>query len=256
MNVYIVPYNINSESAKALANMLGARLSSGQKRFIKDKSLIINWGNSDSSLLDNVLVRRSNKIINLPSSIDVASDKVKTFNMFNLYNVPTVEWTTNRSIAINWLDEFGYVYARLLSRSSQGRGIKIITMEDVMPYAELYTKAIPKAHEYRVHVFKNKIIDFTKKKKRNDVIVNPYIKNFDNGWVFCREGIQLPTTVKDAAIKACQALRLDFCALDILYKERENKVYVLEANTAPGLEGTTLNKYYECFKQEIEWNRL
>lgn len=256
MNVYIVPYSLGSESARTLANMLRVRMSSGHKRFIKDKSFIINWGNSDTSILNNIMARQSNSILNRPGAVATASNKISTFDSFTRCGVPTVDWTTDRSKAQQWIDENGYVYARLLARASQGRGIKIITMEDELPYAELYTKAVPKAHEYRVHVFKNSVLDYTKKRKRNDVEASPYIKNAENGWVFCRDGISLPTKVQDAAIKACRSLGLDFCALDILYREKEDKAFVLEANTAPGLEGTTLNKYYEAFKREIEWKRL
>ncbi len=256
MNVYIVPYNMGSESAKSLASMLRVKLSSGHKRFIKDKSLIINWGNSDQEVLHNAMARRSNSILNRPSNVAKASNKIESFQAFTNQGVPTVEWTLDRNKAKQWVDENGYVYARLLARASQGKGIKIITMEDELPYAELYTKAVPKAHEYRVHVFKGSVIDYTKKRKRTDVEVNPYIKNYENGWVFCRDGIQLPNVVKDASVKACEALGLDFCAIDILYRERENKAFVLEANTAPGLEGTTLDKYCEAIKREIEWRRL
>lgn len=253
MNVYIVPYKLGSESAKTLARSLGARLSSGHRRFIKDRSFIINWGNSEDDLLFNAMARRSNTILNKPANVLLAADKIATFKTFTDYNVPTVEWTTDRGIAQRWVDENGYVYARRYSRSSQGKGIEVITMEDNLPYVELYTKAVPKSYEFRVHVFKGKIIDFAKKRKRNDVEVNPYIKNFDNGWVFCRDGEILPDIVRQASIKACVSLGLDFCALDVLYRERENKVYVLEANTAPGIEGTTLTKYVEAFKGEMEW---
>lgn len=256
MNVYIVPYNLSSESAKTLANLLGARLSSGTKRFIKDKSFIINWGNSDPDIFINAAARGSNSILNKPSCVALASNKIETFKAFTKHNVPTVPWTTDRNKVREWLDETGYVYARLLASASQGRGIQIVTMEDDVPYAELYTKAIPKAYEYRVHVFKNGVIDYTRKRRRDGVEANLYIKNAENGWVFCREGVYLPDKVKLAALKACSALGLDFCALDILYKESEDIAYVLEANTAPGLEGTTLNKYYEILKREIEWKRL
>jgi len=252
MKVYIVPYNLSSESAHQLSNRLGAKLSSGQKRFIKNKSFIINWGNSDPEILDNVLTKQRNIILNKPNSVALASNKIETFKCFSNYDVPTVEWTTDRDKATEWLDENGYVYARLYSRSSQGKGIQIITIEDSMPSASLYTKAITKAHEYRVHVFKGRILDYTKKRKRTDVEVNLYIKNFEHGWVFCRDNVSLPDKVESAALQACRALGLDFCALDILYREKENRVFVLEANTAPGLEGTTLDKYYQALKGVIE----
>ena len=71
---------------------------------------------------------------------------------------------------------------------------------------------------------------------------NPLIKNLDNGWVFCRTGISLPDDARNQAIAAVRSLGLDFGAVDVLYREREDKAFVLEVNTAPGLEGTTLER--------------
>jgi len=64
--------------------------------------------------------------------------------------------------------------------------------------------------------------------------------------VFCRDGIA-PCTVRNSiSIAAVDALCLDFGAVDIIYNEHEDKYYVLEVNSAPGLEGTTLEKYVEA----------
>jgi len=49
--------------------------------------------------------------------------------------------------------------------------------------------------------------------------------------------------VQDLALQACQALGLNSGAVDIIWNEKENKCYVLEVNTAPGIEGTTCKKY-------------
>ena len=42
---------------------------------------------------------------------------------------------------------------------------------------------------------------------------------------------------------AIKVLGLDFGAVDIIYNKQEDKWYVLEVNTAPGIYGTTLDKY-------------
>ena len=65
------------------------------------------------------------------------------------------------------------------------------------------------------------------------------------GSVYCRDGITSNSIRDTLAINAIRALHLDFGAVDIIYNERENQFYVLEVNTAPGLEGTTLQKYTE-----------
>lgn len=240
---FIVPYNMGSESAKLLANSLNIKRSRGEKRF-RWWSKLVNWGSS------SFVPRGHNiQVLNDPQSVALASNKLLTFKQLALYAVPTVEWTTDRAKAISWVDENTIVYARHKLNASGGEGIEIVTYDQAMPYAPLYTKGFNKTHEYRVHVFQGRVLDFTKKKRRDGTESNPLIKNSRNGWVFCRDGVALPLKVKTASIVAQKALGLDFCAIDILYKESEDKARVLEVNTAPGIEGTTLNKYSEAIKQ-------
>ena len=45
---------------------------------------------------------------------------------------------------------------------------------------------------------------------------------------------------------------LDFGAVDLIWNEHENKCYVLEVNSAPGIEGTTLQQYVTAFAKDIK----
>ena len=38
----------------------------------------------------------------------------------------------------------------------------------------------------------------------------------------------------------------DFGAFDVIYNQKKNQAFVLECNTAPGIEGTTLDNYVEA----------
>src|SRR3990167_1821861 len=123
-------------------------------------------------------------------------------------------------------------------------------MNNIYP---LYTKHLRHKQEFRIHIFKNKIIDMTEKRKVSGYNnVNNWIRSHKNGWVFCRDDLAVPICVTEEAIKACQTLRLDFGAVDICYREKENRAYVLEVNTAPGLEGTTLENYEKAFFTEMD----
>ena len=51
----------------------------------------------------------------------------------------------------------------------------------------------------------------------------------------------------EQSIAAVQHVGLDFGAVDIIYNQREDSSYVLEINTAPGLMGTTGERYAEAF---------
>ena len=64
--------------------------------------------------------------------------------------------------------------------------------------------------------------------------------------MFCRDDVVRNDTMDLLAISAVDSLGLDFGAVDIIWNESEDQYYVLEVNTAPGVEGTTLQKYTEA----------
>lgn len=238
--LFIAPYKLGSESAKVLAHSLTCKRVDGTKIF-RPNDVIINWGNSSLS------PRGRPRIINRPDAVALAANKITSFKVFNQHGVATLDWTTRREEAERWIDQGHVVYGRKIINGHSGRGIIVMSYDGDQEFREcsLYTKGVIKAHEYRVHVFNGRAIDIQKKRRRNESNSNDYIKNIDNGWVFCRDGAQAPVRVYEESIKAVKALGLDFGAVDIVYKEKDNFVAVLEVNTSPGLEGVTLKKYQE-----------
>ncbi len=76
------------------------------------------------------------------------------------------------------------------------------------------------------------------------------VRNNANGFIFARNGDALgdvPDDVLQQAIDGVTSLGLDFGAADVIYNERSSLAYVLEVNTAPGLEVTTLDNYSAAF---------
>ena len=110
-----------------------------------------------------------------------------------------------------------------------------------------------KKHEYRVHVFNGEVIDITQKKKRKGAeFLDTKIRNHKNGWVYAREDITEPEDLRQQAARAMYAVGLKFGAVDLIWNELENKSYVLEINTAPGLTGATLEKYAQAIVKDIQ----
>lgn len=247
MRVCLAPYRMGSRSAKALARGIGILRTRGLKRF-KRGTVLINWGRSGGNFRGRYL-----RIINQPSSVALAVNKATALATMRSNGVSTVDFTSDRNKALEWLSEGEntVVYGRRLVSSSEGRGIVILRRGDDVPNLPLYTKGVYKAREYRVHVAFGRVIDFTQKKRRNGVNSDGLIKNHGNGWVFCRGGVVLPDRVKDEAIKAVSSLGLDFGAVDVAYRQTEDKAFILEVNTACGLEGTTLQSYINTFKEEL-----
>ena len=238
MSLKIFPYKLGSVSAKRLARTLGTlRVSPSYNARRKD--VIVNWGNSAPPHF-----RWMEQDLNKPNAIALASNKLNTFLEFRNKSFTDVpQWTTNPSEAQHWLDLGLKVYCRTTTRGHSGNGIVICSDGDRLAYAPLYTLHSKHKHEYRVHVFRGQVLDVQMKRKRNGAVGGTGIRNHANGWVYARAEIAPPEELLLSSIKAVQLLNLDFGAVDIGHRVIDNKFFVFEVNTAPGLEGTTLDKY-------------
>lgn len=240
--VKIWPYKRFSSSAKVLARMLNVKRIVNPVYRVKRRDFIINWGSSKAQGVR----------LNTTAAIAKATDKRVALKLMQDAGVAVPEFTTDRAVAQQWIDDERRVVVRQLANSHSGRGASVVG-EGQLPEAPLYTRYFRRDHEFRVHVFKGRVIDHVRKKRRNGYAENPnhndHIRTHSNCWVFCREGVSLPDGVGANAIRAVAALGLDFGAVDVLYRERGEKVAVLEVNTAPGLEGQTVAKYAAAIKE-------
>jgi len=245
MRPYVLPYKAGSRSARALANELGCRrikLRNSRFRHTPHRK-VINWGGGTAVPYP---------VLNEPVAVRAASNKLTAFRILEENNVSVPEFTTDEQQAHNWIDEGSTVVARTLLRANSGRGIVICTDCDDVVAAPLYVKYVKKQQEYRVHVFSGQAIDVQRKMRSRDVPdedVNWQVRNHSNGFIFGREGVVQSPTMLEESRKAVAALGLDFGAVDIIYSAHHDKWYVLEVNTAPGLEGTTLTNYANAIRR-------
>lgn len=250
MTTYVYPYKPGSQSAKELANAAGVkRIKHGRSRFKGDaQKTVINWG---ASAIDNLEVLKC-RVINPPDRVRIASNKLNFFRAVQLANQEALipEFTTDIEVARGWLRDGHRVVVRRTLTGHSGHGTMVCRGDDKLPQAPMYVKYIPKKQEYRVHVMGGRIID-KQRKARKMFDPNPdwEIRSHERGFVFSRQNVTLPECVVDAALKVADAVGLDFAALDVIYNEASNRAYVLEANTAPGLEGSTIKNYIASFKE-------
>ena len=209
---------------------------------------LINWGNTAP-----VQGRADLRVINTPEAIARAVDKIATLRTLQEAGVRVPEFSTDapeRGRAI-WL-------ARTNLRGSGGDGIVVVRRGDALPAAPLYVKYVPKREEYRLHVV-NGVVVFAQQKRRKVTDApeqtkdQKLIRNYDNGWVFCPvEPEALDLQLSRAAVDATAALGLDFAAVDMLRGRDDDNPYVLELNTAPGLESPgAIEAYTQGFRQLI-----
>lgn len=245
----LYPYSDGSESAKALAGALGIKRLFREGRNAHVSGAIINWGNS-AFYRD---LTYETELLNHPDAVAKAVNKLEAFKALDGH-CPIPDWTETQVGAIKWLDEGDMVVARTKLTGHSGEGIEIIEPGNhLVPLAPLYTRYIRKRQEYRLHVFRDKVF-FTQRKARNKDVpnenVNWKVRNHANGFIFAHQGVECGPDAEQYAIDAVRVLGLDFGAVDII-KGVDDKWYVLEVNTAIGIEGTTLEKYVEIFKEYV-----
>lgn len=251
----IVPYKAGSASAKTLADSLGVKrfnVNNRRSRFLRH-GCVINWGNSSTWWLDNVV----GLVLNHPDNVYQASCKRRCFEILGEAGVSIPEVYTSQHDAIQAFPNDGgdntIIICRTTTTGNSGEGIVIAERPSEVVEAPLYTKYIPKQQEYRVHVADGEIIDVQRKARNRDVPdeeINWKIRNTENGFIFMREGITpgtVPPDVLVQSVNAVLALGLDFGAVDVIWNEHRSRAYVLEVNTAPGLEGTTIDRYMDFF---------
>lgn len=250
----LIPYNQASASCKAIAEALGAKRVKldGTSKFRNTiNDFCINWGNSNPPA--NVDTRF---VLNHPEAIHQASNKLTFFQRVTqegLDNLVPPYYTNKDAIP----DEAFPIVCRTMLNSHSGRGIVIANSRDDLVNAPLFTQYLKKKDEYRIHFAyplrgdkQESIMLAVQQKRRRIGHDNPnwQVRNHDNGFIYAREDVNPPEAVVQAARTVFeQATDLDFGAVDIIYNEHENKAYVLEVNTAPGLEGQTLTDYANHF---------
>jgi|AKZA01.1.fsa_nt_gi Glutathione synthase/Ribosomal protein S6 modification enzyme (glutaminyl transferase) len=217
--------------------------------------IIINYG--DSNMPSHVIGRAT--VLNPGHRIGNASNKSTAFRTFADAGVKTVDFTTSRTTAQEWVDSGELVYARTRLQGHSGEGIVachrdpsslgniggVQTSESAVS-AQLYTRGITAdRREFRIHVMKGKITYVQQKKRRDGYADMPeysgVVRNYHTGWIYATQMAQLNEEAKREALKAIQALGLDYGAVDVI--TRRDEAWVLEVNTAPGMTGTNLTTF-------------
>lgn len=245
-----------SDSAQAIRDAVrGAVLNNrSSTRVPRGTPLVINWGTTAA-----VAGYSNTRTLNGTEAVAMAINKRRAFGAMQATGVSIPPYWVNRSeVPRNVV-----VIARTILTGSQGEGIVVVRPEDALPEAPLYTRYIPKTHEYRVHVFNGSCICIQEKRKREgfeQTNNQKLIRNHDNGWNFVVEDIRYPNeNTKQAciteAINAVRSLGLSFGAVDLVIARDGGEAYVLEVNTAPAVTSpTVLAAYREAIESYITGN--
>lgn len=255
MRYRILPYRQGSVSARALSRLLGGLvLKLEDSKYVpKAEDLIINWGNTTTTF--------DVPYLNPSEKIKTATNKLNFFNTMKEqghHELIPKYWTNRNEIP----DDAYPVVCRTVLAGHSGAGIVLAESASDLVDAPLYVQYVKKKDEYRIHVGcyvengepKPVIISQQRKARRlavPDDQVNWRIRNHANGFNFVRNGIDTPMSVVTAAIDAFMVTGLDFGAVDVIWNEQQERAYILEINTAPGLEGQTITDYAAFFVGDL-----
>jgi glutathione synthase/RimK-type ligase-like ATP-grasp enzyme len=210
MNLVLVPASMDYGGAKRVADVLSERLGFKVWRVAPDRighrlSFVFNSG----------------------------TDKVTQYRRFDEARIPAPDWTQDRERAGEWLGAGRSVVVRTLLRGYDGHGVSVVAPGEALPPAAVYSRYIPKQHEFRVNVLKGDALQILERRRRNGSRGDERIRNSDNGYVFCRDGFVEPEGIRALAISATEAVGYNFGGVDIIQTEEGLKV--LEVNSAPEL---------------------
>ena len=251
-----------SESARQLSVACNGRINRPLDSRMRGRrgDVLVDWGTRALAPVAEVCT-----VLNTCEASAIAVNKLAFYQ--SLYTKGFHEiiprFGTDIHFAIEGIANGHDIMARRTLTGSQGAGISLhgpnFTSSVIPQDCPLYVEYVKKTQEYRVHVGKTgphryECFDQAYKRKRREVAnedVNYQVRNSANGWVYCRDGTDVgvvPDCVKSAARDAVAACELDFGAVDVGHHAPSGRVCVYEVNTAPGLEGTTLERYTDYIR--------
>lgn len=240
----VYPYKQGSAGAKALALALDGKVLKhvGSKYRPRVGDVVVNWGAANPPQFAPATT--------LNSDVTRAQCKLASFKAFSEagVRVPKFVETKEEAAKLNFP-----VVCRTKLRGHSGDGIVIAEKPEDLVAAPLYTQYVKKKDEYRVHVFRDRAF-FIQRKARKREVENPnwQVRNLAGGFIFAEvDHAEVPVDVLDSAINSIAALGLDFGGVDVMWNDKEGKAYVLEVNTACGLEDRTAERYQQAFTGPI-----
>lgn len=260
MSIYIKPPSRASKSAKDLAEALGVKRIKrvGSKVKGSPEDILVNWGNPNyEESLENY-----GKVLNSPENVKEAISKLTCLQILEDNGVMVPSFTDSFNAAVRRNSMGIELVARTVLNGSGGAGIEVVPPNSNMDHLSecpLFVDYIKKKYEYRVHVFNGEVL-VNKKVRVLDVPdekVNWKIRNLEGGFIYSRHfDTPVPNKVVRNAKIAVNSLGLTFGAVDVIYNERHDRAYVLEVNTAPGIQGEVLDWYADNIRKYYQAYRL
>jgi len=240
--MFVLYHPRSRPSGRALAQALGADCGLRTRRVPLQ---IVRWGTARQPEADDEI----SCVLNRADAVARAANKYRSLEVMRAAGVSVPRFARSAEAMRDWPDE---VRMGRSDHHSQGSDIRVLPCDDEPDFtqSDYYTLFIPTKREYRIHVFRDKIIRVQGKYLDFPDQAHPYIRNYEHGYRFRQPSLTLRPARLEAAIEAVKALGLDFGAVDLIIGEDGNH-YVLEVNTAPKCSPLTLSAYVEAIREGV-----
>jgi len=214
----------------------------------RNRGFIIRYGNTHTAL-NNLNIRR---VINKLPAIKLASNKqaCRKLILSNGLRAPMLYYYDD----IMQENITFPIIARPIYHFG-GRGFHIIhnKVEAVDAIRQgMYLQAIvQKKEEFRMFIINNRIIESSIKRPTSESCRDNMVWNHESGWnFFYIPNDDIAEHLRSEARMAISACGLDFGAVDVCV-DKEDKAWIFEINTAPGLIDRKAEKFALRLKQEF-----
>ena len=238
-NVILVSPACTADSAKQLAELLDI-----PHCYIDDfegatsEQRVINWGCSKIPHTKAEAI-----IFNKPGAVRRTLNKITAFSLLSPHvRMPVM--TEDKDDAYGWAEEGRKVVVRNRVKGCKSQGITITNKpDDILNLeAKFYTRFIENCKEYRINVYKNKVLTVYYKLPCNGDFAFKIRLNEEDAW---------QAKVQDMITAVHEHIHLDEFGLDVLVSPK-GKHFLLEVNSAPILFPITTRRLAKAIKKDFE----
>ncbi len=182
-------------------------------------------------------------------------DKLHQYKFFrkNGLNFP---WFSESKEVVSQMMQGGGIKAvlcRVLLRGQEGHGIVIADKADDLVDAPVYVEYREKTLEYRINLFRGKVVNVREKRRKKGFEGGEArIRNAENGYVYCLPRGRIPPDILTTAILASRVTDSDIVGVDVAYNAHTDEHFIIEVNSAPSLEGVTVEDYMVAIINEFK----
>ena len=217
------------ESATKLANALKTKVYNPYKQEVPygNQYHYINYGCSTFNRHAN------SRVVNKPFSVNICIDKHAALLTMSKAGVSVPKFTNKKAEAAKWdVDTVVVCHTKREGRKNEGIEYR---HPDELVNAYVYTEYFHHKREYRVVVFKNKVIGIYSKVLDNE-------GNWDLVKLQMRGFNEIIKDCEDAAI----ALQIDYVGFDVVANTRKD-FRILEANSGPIITDEAIEAFVEVY---------